>query len=127
MSTNLGPGLPPIILDPPGATTATLQQPAPPPATVVPVAGPLGPPGPPGPVGPPGPPGDGAAALAFTQTVNTPTTLVQLAHNLAFVPAGVLCIDTQGQIVEPAGKTDPQPGVTEITFGFGFTGQIQLS
>lgn len=69
----------------------------------------------------------GGGNVAFAHTVSAPASLVQLLHDLPFAPAGVLCVDTQGQIVEPAAKTDPAPGVTELTFGFGFTGQIQLS
>lgn len=73
--------------------------------------------------------GSGAASVtgAFTKTVDAPTTLVQVVHGLTFPPAGVLCIDTQGQIVEPATVSNPASGVTEVTFGFPFTGTVYLS
>lgn len=136
MSTNLGPGLPPIILDPPARDTAVVVPIGPSPgrgitSVAVDANGHLhitytdGTTADAGYVGGSGSGGGGPAA--FMLTVSAPAELVQVVHGLPFVPAGVTCIDTQGQIVDFATKTDPQPGVTELTFGFGFTGQIQLS
>jgi hypothetical protein len=68
-----------------------------------------------------------ARPYSITKAVSAPTDLVQITHGLGFVPAGVTCIDTQGDIVEPASVAYPTPGVTEVGFGFSFTGTIYLS
>jgi len=84
--------------------------------------------GPPGPQGPQGPPGDTGSALGFATSV-TNQSLVQMIHNLPFKPAGILCLDTNtpALTVEYATVSHPSAGITEITFGFPFTGQIFLS
>lgn len=136
----MGTGLPPIRLAPPSTSSVTLRQPGPPSATVVPVGG--------------GSTANVAAQIAaalvgyatvdyvdehdgggggsggpeaFTATVSAPTTLVQITHGLGFRPSGVICTDTLDNEVFWSTKTDPQPGVTELTFGFPFTGTITLS
>jgi hypothetical protein len=70
-----------------------------------------------------------ATPAAYTKVVGAPAELVQVLHGLPFPPAGVLCIDTQSEIVEPDSITNPSTGITEITFGRGFlfTGTIFLS
>lgn len=110
-----------------GGADVTVDIPAPPSVVVLPV------------VGPPGPPGDSdvtdlidrvdaleAEHRGWTETVSSPTLLVQVVHGMPVKPAGVRCIDPAG-LVEPATVTDPAAGVTEVTFGNPFTGQIILS
>lgn len=74
--------------------------------------------------------GPGTAAPAgpagVTKDVPVPTRLVQIVHNLPFVPAGVLCTDASG-IAEPEDVTYPLPGVVEVAFGAPFSGTIRLS
>lgn len=91
--------------------------PAPSQLTVVPVQGP---------VGPQGPPGDTAQTLAFTTTV-TNQALVQVNHGLAFKPGGIICIDTNGVLIDYGAISYPAVGIVEITFGFPFTGTVYLS
>jgi len=71
--------------------------------------------------------GSGGGAHAAQVDVPAPTLLVQAQHNLPWRPAGVLCIDTLDQIVEPAFISWPDAGITEITFGVPFTGTVYLS
>jgi hypothetical protein len=105
----------------PASLTVTLPGPIGP--VAVPVKGPVGP------IGPQGVPGDPGAALAYSQAVTNPTTLVQLNHGLTFKPAGVVCLDTgvPAVVVEYASISYPLPGVTEVTFGFPFVGTVYLS
>jgi hypothetical protein len=88
-------------------------------AVVLPIAGPIG---------PQGPPGDSSAALSFATSV-TNQSLVQMNHGLPFKPAGILCLDTNtpALTVEYATVSHPSTGITELTFGFPFTGSIFLS
>jgi hypothetical protein len=74
-----------------------------------------------------GPDAGAVESLAHTEVVSAPSLLVQAQHGLGFVPAGVMCVDPEGQIVEPAKITNPQLGITEVTFGFPFTGTVYLS
>ncbi|GAA3230740.1 hypothetical protein GCM10017691_23970 [Pseudonocardia petroleophila] len=83
--------------------------------------------GPPGPAGPPGPPGDSEATLAFVHPQVVPVLTVQILHGLVFQPAGVICIDSQGDVVEFGTITYPQVGVVELTFGVPFSGTVRLS
>lgn len=68
----------------------------------------------------------GGAAGAYGQSV-TNQSLVQLNHGLSYQPAGVICIDSQGNTVDFGAISYPMSGTCEITFGFPFTGQIYLS
>src|SRR5438309_344480 len=89
--------------------------------TLVPVQGPVGP------AGPQGVPGDPGAALAYSYTASQPVTLHQIHHGLAFKPAGIVCIETDGSQLEYDSVTHPMPGVTELTFGVAFAGTVYLS
>jgi hypothetical protein len=105
------PRVPTLVMDPPTTLTA-----------VLPVLGP------PGPQGLQGVPGDPGGALASSVTV-TNQTLVQINHGLPFKPAGIICLDTAtpANPVEYATISYPVAGITELTFGFPFTGTIFVS
>lgn len=108
------PQVPSLVMDPPTTLTA-----------VLPVGGP---PGPAGPQGIPGAAGDAGGSLAFSVTA-TNQTLVQLNHGLTFKPAGIVCLDTAtpANSVEYATISYPAAGITELTFGFPFTGTVYVS
>lgn len=108
-----------IQVVPPDKPTVRIAPPSPAALALVPVQGPAG---------PQGPPGDSSSALAYTTSV-TNQSLVQMIHNLPFNPAGILCLDTNtpALTVEYATVSHPGTGITELTFGFPFTGSIFLS
>lgn len=111
MSIDLRSGLV-LEVEQPVPPIVNVTQPGPADAVVVPVAGPRGEQGPTGPDGPMGPSGG-----AYRHTQSSPVLLVQVVHNLTFDPGGVVCVETDGTVIEYAGITHPLPGVTEITFG----------
>lgn len=62
-------------------------------------------------------PAQAAEARAYRHVQDSPAALWQVLHGLAFEPAGVLCKDSTGVIIEPSDVTHPEPGITEILFG----------
>lgn len=99
--------------------TVQVEPPTTPTSVVVPIAGPQGP------SGPPGPPGDSAGAYLHTQS--SPALLVQVQHGLSFKPAGVVCLENDGAVIEYAAITHPAAGITELTFGVPFVGVVYVS
>jgi hypothetical protein len=70
----------------------------------------------------------GGGGTGIEKVVSSPTTLVQIVHNLPYKPGGVICIDSLDVITEPDKITHPEAGVTEISFGSMFgPGKIYLS
>lgn len=121
------PVLPTFVVTPPDLSSTVL---------VLPVAGPPGPPG--GEVDLTAIEDDVAALQAsvgvlqaeprgYVHYQNASATLVQIVHGLPFRPAGVRCTDTQGNPTWPQHISDPAPGITEVTFGAPFIGEIDLS
>lgn len=88
---------------------------------VVPVAGPRGD------QGPMGPPGSADVQGAYAHTQSAPVLLVQVQHGLDFRPAGVVCVESDGALIEPESITWPAAGITEITFGVPFAGTVYVS
>jgi hypothetical protein len=81
-----------------------------------------------GSVGPQGPPGDTAQTLAFVHTQTQPATLVQIIHNLAFNPSGIVCLESGGSPpLIGVSVSYPTLGIIELSFGAPFTGTIYLS
>jgi hypothetical protein len=109
----------PVQVVPPSVPVFTAPPPSPPQLTVVPVQGPQGIQGPPG--------VDVGAEGGFVQVVSSPTSEVQVIHGLIFKPAGIICQESDGTIVEYAAVSYPVSGVVEIMFGFPFSGTVFLS
>lgn len=99
--------------------TVQVEPPTTPTSVVVPIAGPQG---------PQGPPGDSSEVLGFQHTQSSPVMLVQIIHNLPYKPAGIVCIAT-GDAAPLIGWSvaHPAAGITEVTFGVPFTGDIYVS
>jgi hypothetical protein len=120
--TVVPPAVPTLVMAPPIAGADVL---------VLPVAGAQGPIGPLGPIGPQGPqgvPGDAGAALAFVQTVSSPSLNVQVNHGLPFRPSGIVCLETDGTPTPLGiGVSYPSLGQVQLIFGVPFTGTIYLS
>lgn len=92
---------------------------------LVPVAGP---PGPRGPVGPSGAELGLAGGFVHTQSSAVPPGQpMQIIHDLTYKPAGVICKETDGTIIEPAQIDWPAANIVEITHGVSFTGTVFLS
>lgn len=85
---------------------------------VIPVAGPKG---------DKGDTGDSSEVLSYRHTQSEPATLVQVVHGLPYRPAGIICTETDGYQLDYHTVSHPVDGVTEVTFGVGFVGTIDLS
>lgn len=121
MSIDLRSGLV-LEVEQPVPPIVNVTQPGPADTVVVPVAGPRGE------QGPMGPPGSAEVSGAHAHSQASPAQLVQILHpDLEFRPAGVICMESDGTVVEYESITWPGPGITEITFGFPFVGTIYLS
>lgn len=107
--------VPSITMDPPASEVR-----------VVPTKGPPGPVGPQGPEGPQGPAGD-ATGLGFVWTQSSPAETLLINHQFFFKPAGILCIESDGGVLEYDTVSYPQTGYIELTFGVPFAGQVYLS
>lgn len=107
-----------LTVEPPAVPGITVEAPRPDVGVFVPVEGPRG---------PQGPAGDTGQTLAFVQNVSPAATTVLINHNLAFQPAGILCLDTAGDTVLGATVTYPLTGYIELQFGVPFTGIVFLS
>lgn len=76
--------------------------------------------------------GDGGATpgrlLSYTHHQDQPARAFQIPHGLLFTPAGFICIDNNGDVVEYESIV-PQvaPGISELTFGFDFAGLVYVS
>jgi hypothetical protein len=69
-----------------------------------------------------GPPNVGFEVNVINQT------LVQVLHGFTWKPAGVEATELDGVTrVFPERITHPVPGVTEVTFGFSFSGKVLVS
>ena len=115
------PQVPVLVMGPPIAGSDVI---------VLPVAGRQGMEGPQGavgPIGPKGPPGDDSTARSFQQVVSSPSMDLQIIHGLSYKPSGIICTESDGFNMEYDVVTHPMPGVTELTFGVGFTGTVYLS
>jgi hypothetical protein len=52
---------------------------------------------------------------------------MQIIHDLTYKPAGIICKETDGTIIEPAQIEWPAANIVEITHGVSFTGTVFLS
>ena len=88
---------------------------------VVPVAGPQG---------ATGPPGDSSTSLGYVHTQSSPVGAgqpVQVAHNLSFRPAGIVCKELDGRGIEYDAVAWVSTGILEVFFGVPFAGTISVS
>lgn len=106
-----------VQVSPPSLPSVEMAPPGPPSTVLVPVAGPRG---------IQGPAGD-ETGLGFVWTQSSPAQLLLIHHHFLFQPAGILCIESDGGVLEYDTVFYPQTGYIELTFGVPFVGTVYLS